>query len=283
MTISSTEPFFDWYQTTLFADTVHIDPEPQISVLAQELGSVVRDDARGMHGFSTTTILRGVEGEVLARIFHGGQAWASVQGSGAVSGRVAEVTRQHWPRQRVSRVDSAMDWAGEDAWETLKGCALALADQKNLKVSYEGDWHRGEEGRTFYVGSRKSSVFMRCYEKGIKEGSEYDQTWVRTELVVRPKKDAARKAVFMEPGEFWGMSVWGREMFQRLMSTDVDRVVMRPAMAGDDSRALDVLCAQYGNVLTRKRNQLGSDKKLGRYLMAKIAEGRRLDSLKKAV
>lgn len=279
MKISPSAPFFDWYQATVFADTVHIDPEPEIAVLATELGSVSRDDARGMHGFSTTTILRAAEGEVLARILHGGQAWASIQGSGAVSGRVAEVLRTHMPDHWVTRADSAMDWNGEKAWKKLKRVALKVADQRNLTVSYEGDWHRGIEGRTLYVGSRKSPVFMRCYEKGIKEGPEHDQTWVRTELVVRPQKQSRLRAVLMEPEEFWGMSIWAKEMYAKLTSTGVDRVVMRHSMPGDDARALDVLCSQYANVLIRKRQRMKTDEDFGAYILSKCNQAR-LDSLK---
>ena len=52
---------------------------------------------------------------------------------------------------------------------------------RNPEINKLGDWKRiNGKGLTFTVGNRESSKFLRCYERGKKEGdslSLVDTTW----------------------------------------------------------------------------------------------------------
>lgn len=259
---------FDWYSATVRDDSVRVPA--LVEVLSLDLAASAVDDGPGRFGYASETILRGDAGDVLARVWHGGrQLWPSVHGSGSSAPGVAASLRAHWTH-KVTRCDSAQDYDGEDAWERIYPVALALADERHLRVSQAGDWHRGIDGRTLYIGSRKSPVFARIYEKGKQLG--VSSTWVRVELQVRPNRDTGLRVAQMEPEEVWGLSIWARELLGRLEGVDVPRVVMRTGSQGDDGRALGTLIHQYGAVISRLRGRLGSDEAVGLYLMEAIAQ-----------
>ena len=64
-----------------------------------------------------------------------------------------------------SRVDAAIDWFEDGLFDTLAHAFKLFAIQNRLGVSTPGDWERGE-GRTLYIGSRNSPLYVRLYEKG---------------------------------------------------------------------------------------------------------------------
>lgn len=260
---------FDWYQATILDNSVALSPlETVNSRVASELGSVDLEVNGGRWGYASEAVWRGADGEVVARMMYGGnQPWPNAWASGSASPAFADLLRASW-NHRVSRVDSAIDWDGEGAWDRLCAIALELADERRLAVSQAGDWHRCEAGRTLYVGSRSSRVYMRLYEKGIQLGGS--PNWVRAELQVRPMRDTRYRVAGMSAEDVWGLSVWSVEMLRRLTGAEVERVVMKTGGAGDDARALETIKHQYGGVLGRLRARLGSDEAVGRYLMQAI-------------
>ena len=56
--------------------------------------------------------------------------------------------RDHLPDHGVSRADVAEDYTFPGAWDCIVSTALKLADELGIQVHHEGDWHRGEKGRT---------------------------------------------------------------------------------------------------------------------------------------
>lgn len=265
----------DWYQGTVVDDRVG-GPfgERLTDALGSSLAAADSSHGHGRWGYAQEDTLRDAEGTVLARVLHGGrQGWPSVQGSGAAAPLVAEVLRAEWSHW-VTRADVADDRAGEGAWEALYGPLLALADRRHLAVSQAGDWHRGEAGRTLYVGSRSSTVFLRLYEKGkqlLGLGQEADETACRVELVVRPTKLVRREAAAWSPEQMWGAAEWSKEAAALLAGLEVERVPMHEWRPGDDERALRALVRQYGGTLARLRTRLGSDAAVGEWLLARVS------------
>lgn len=261
---------WDWYQATVWDDRVG---GPNGGVLTEALrhglGLQVPDAGAGRWGFGQEDVLRNSDGEVVVRVLHGGrQAWPSVQGSGEHSEAVCEALRADW-RHWVTRADAADDRVGPGAWEALYGPLIAFADERGLTISQAGDWHRGEAGRTLYVGSRKSPSFIRLYEKGKQLG--LDPTWVRCELQVRPSKKARSAVASMTPEELWGTARWTRDVLALLQGIDVPRVRMAERRPGDDERALRAMLAQYGATLGRLYVRTGSEEAFARYLLERIA------------
>lgn len=266
---------FDWYQATVVDDRVGGACQ---GVLVDELAVVLAatsvDPGPGRWGYGQEDILRDGQGQVVARVLSGGrQPWASVQGSGAMAPAVAEALRGGW-RHWVTRMDVADDREAPGAWETLYQPLLGLADQKRLSVSQAGDWHRGEDGRTLYVGSRKSAVFVRLYEKGKQVRSvqpDASVDWVRLELQVRPSKLVRLQAAGWTPEQAWGAAEWTRDVLDQVSGLDVPRVRMSEWQPGDDARALNTLLRQYGSTLMRLYQRLGTEEALGQYLVERIA------------
>jgi hypothetical protein len=267
---------FDWYAATI-ADSPQNVLDGLVSAWPGE--AVGLEAVRPMHGYTHATEVLGRSG-VLAKVLYGGpngapNAWAS----GEDTGPFVEAVRKRWGGggHYVTRFDAAEDFQKVGAFDQLYQVALARADADRLKVNQSGDWHRLIDGRTTYVGSKKSPVFVRLYEKGkqmrqqVASGAELiSADWVRMEVQVRPQKDARMVAASASPVEAWGFSAWTRKLCADVFEADVPRVEMHVYRAGDDERALQFMCRQYGPMLGRLCGDLGDWKTVGMQIGSEI-------------
>lgn len=283
---------FDWYQATISED-----PQVLVDTLADNLrGEVVQ--GRAMYGYEHGWEIRTPE-RTVARVLSGGRngrpnAWAS----GDDTDEFVPLVRSLWPAtHHVTRMDAAQDFRGAGAWDRLQTVCLKHADDLHLKVNQAGDWYRGEDGRTLYVGSKKSPVFLRLYEKGKQlssihrsegtppsaraDGSAmglgqiedpFDPDWVRIEVVVRPSKEVRDHAARVEPEEAWGFSRWTQGVLTDAMGTDVPAVSMRTWRQPDDERAMQFAVRQYGATFERLAAEAGGWSALGEQLGQMHAE-----------
>lgn len=252
---------FDWYAATL-----EISPHQLLDGLRGGLGAEVREMKRGMHGYRQGfELLR--DGCVVARALAGGtnvHPHAFASGEDAVE--FARIVRANWPDHRVTRMDTAVDFDGAGDWERVTALALELADELGLKVGHAGDWHRGEDGRTLYIGSRKSAVFLRIYEKGKQLPESGRPNWVRCEVVVRPEGDSRLAAAASTATAAWGYAAWTQEFARRLLGVDVERVAISLRRPADDEKAMETVMEQYWRVFERQAGVHGGWEGLGREL-----------------
>jgi len=290
-TVPTFTPIFDWY-----AASINAGVDSLRDVLARELrGSAsVEDGAR--HGFHNREVIRDRDGRVVATLLHGGNgdiphAFASSD----TAHEFAEVIRRYWPdRHKVSRMDAALDFDGPGTWSTLLAVCQGVADGSEypgdtrkrvgkIRTNQMGDWFHGQHGRTFYLGSFKSAVLARLYEKGIqlreeaaKRGlsrtDDFTDDAVRLEVQVRPDGDAKRLAARATPRDVFGYSDWSRELLRRIDGTDVHRVHIKERRDSDHERALQWMVKQYGSHLLQELMIHGSWAAVGESL------GRRIDS-----
>ena len=244
---------FDWY-----AATIEASPEDVLTVLSTMLGGdAVRTN--GFHGYEMGYEIRSKYG-IVARALVGGKngnphAWAS----GENTEEFVYAVRGHWPADhRVTRLDSAEDFQEPGAWDKLSRAALSVADDLNLKVMHAGDFHRGKDGRTLYIGSRKSDSFVRVYEKGKQVlrddpdlAGSVSPDWVRVELQLRPLKGARRRAAGASPLDAWGYTSTGRAVAERVLGQVPPFLAMTGDRKTEDERAFRWLCKQYGKVVAR--------------------------------
>jgi len=132
-----------------------------------------------------------------AGLFDGGTRVATVQWAigrdplvivpGSRSGKVATWLQGRYEHQ-CSRKDAALDFTDEAAFDSVAKMALQLAEGYATQTSCRGDWLTpgSPQGRTLYVGSMKSSLFVRIYEHAKCHG-EGDVT-CRVEVEVKPDK-----------------------------------------------------------------------------------------------
>lgn len=254
---------FDWYSAT-----VETPAERLIEALAVGLGADVHD-ATPMHGYERGYELRSAAGTV-ARVLAGGNggkphAW----GSGAAAETFAALVRDLWGADHeVTRLDSRMDFGGvndeETIWDGLYAACVDLAADRGLKTSLAGDYLGKTGGRTLYIGSRKSNVYVRLYEKGkqmqnqaVKPGEVSPLDWVRMEVQVRPKGEARVAAASVDPVDAWGFAVWTQELASRVADLDAARTPVHVMKATEDERAYQWMIKQYGPALERLAAERG--------------------------
>lgn len=212
---------------------------------------------------SSTTL--SVDRETHAKVLHGGtNPHPNVTATGDHGQALATTLRTLFPDHRVSRCDIAIDMRGQ-----------GLFDEVVAHMGNVGRGHRlkGErilpddldDGTTYYLGSRKSPLRVRCYEKGKQlyklTGDEVWKQffdWTRLELQVRPEKDFKSRAATMAARDFWGCSHWTRELVEGVLGMSPEPVTMKPTRIADQERAMRALASQYGSTIRRQIDRLGS-------------------------
>lgn len=202
----------------------------------------------------------------------GARVWASASGDRAPD--FAGLVRSEFSDHNLLRADVAIDYCEEGAWDSLYSLGLQTADLYNLKVTHVGDYHREQDGRTLYIGSRKSAAMERIYEKGKQTGG--DPNYVRAELELKPQNARAKQVyAHATPEQMWHATKWTQHVIKVLTGSEG----MQPAPPGtirnltDDERALDFMARQYGNILRRKLEAVGGDiHSFGLFVSQLIAE-----------
>lgn len=263
---------FDWYTASIGAA-----PDDVIGCLQASFDLSEVRPSTPKNGYERAYLV--ARGEtVLARVQYGGSAvgarvWANASGDQAPE--FAEVVRRNFNGHRLLRADVAIDYDEEGAWDSLAGLAIQTADAYGLKVKHVGDFHREQDGRTIYIGSRTSAAMQRLYEKGKQLGRS--PNWVRQELELKPQNENAKVLYgLVSPEEMYQATKWTQHIWEVLNGPSA---AVRPAAAGsirkqsDDERALEFMAKQYGNVLRRLLEAKGGDlESFGAYLAGLVAK-----------
>jgi len=134
--------------------------------------------------------------------------------------RLAPALQKAFPGARLSRADAALDWSQAGLWDALHRMAKTLA-RGNVKLggvrTIESD-----TGRTFYLGSRTSTVSLRVYEKdreraakGVIDAADIDPDLIRIEWTFRPQSKSKAGMAKLSPGQMIRTSVWARDFMAR--------------------------------------------------------------------
>lgn len=236
-------------------------------------------EGRGFHLFGHRLAFKDDTGNEVGAVHWGGAHGerSMLEVKGERSPEVVERLRSLFPH-RVTRGDACADFDAPGAWNRLLRPILAVKRRRKLIGRRDGDWDHPELGRTQYVGSPKSVVMLRLYEKG--KQPEYRhlsrENWVRAEVQVRPSEPAAKEQfAHLSALEFWGASEWSRELAGELLGAHVD-----PHAAGTVYRlsqrdaALRWMCKQYGAHLLTLAEDLGSWECVGLTLRELLQEAR---------
>lgn len=232
---------FDWYTCSVEADVGdvvrHLETELQADVLP----------CRGNPRYDQSWELK--VGDARRCVVSWGRNYAGtvlIETTGYQARMVVPVIRKRWPRHNVARVDVAVD--GFDGQPFLEVAAVAIDEAKlwSVGTSLEGDWVKGEKGRTLYVGSRKSDRHVCIYEKGKEQGTL--DHWTRFELRVRPQAGEKGNFAAMTPHQILALHRFTRDALSRLQ-WDVAMASPEAAPAArvrrDVHRARQALARQY--------------------------------------
>lgn len=281
---------FDWYAATILDSAQRV-----VDVLSAQLGASVIPDT-GRHGYESGVLLKDANGDLLATVYYGGSfEWPHAFASSDQTDAFVDVVRSNWPNDhRVTRMDTALDFDnGPSTFSELFDLCQTIADgvrvegdtrrrASKIKTRNVGDWTRGEDGRTYYLGSPKSAVFIRLYEKGIQLTQDFEirgtprtdisRNLVRLEVVVRPDKEAKTRAASGAPREAFGYADWTRELLRRVDGSGVKRVHIRERRLSDHERAFRWMLKQYRSHLITAAEEAGGWEALGLALERRIMD-----------
>lgn len=190
-----------------------------------------------------------------------GKRWLSVRSGGSnghpfveckgyLSPIVAGLLRSSH-RHRPSRIDVAEDRICE--FDQVEAFTRSLAKKYGLRWEPAGDWVTADGGRTIYLGSRKSQVFLRIYEKGLKYAQEMGLTvtdelrhWVRFELEFKPQKRKAKDlASAITPPQMWGSTTWTNRLAKEVLTMGSEATNIQERRESNRDRALRFMARQY--------------------------------------
>lgn len=172
----------------------------------------------------------------------------------------------------VTRIDVAEDMNEEGLFDELRGRLMSIASKERLKTSVAGDWltDNALDGRTMYLGSPKSSMRVRLYEKGKQLANElfisrgfqppkdFPIHWVRLEAQCRPKNQQRILAATAELTDIWGYAKWTQTVADDVLSLSVPRVRADIWKKSHDEQVFEWVARQYGNFLVRQFEKFGS-------------------------
>jgi DNA relaxase NicK len=168
---------------------------------------------------------------------------------------------------RPARIDVAEDRNAKGLFHRLHRLSKRIAKRYGIQWRPDGDWGTPDAGRTIYLGSRSSQVFLRIYEKGIKYARELGipltdelRNWVRIEVEFKPQNPTARNiARTIEPAAIWGTAAWLADFAQEAFAMEAERVNINQRRESDQQRALRFMGSQYGSHLQALLNDLDGD------------------------
>lgn len=250
---------WDWYQASVPERPDRIVDAVCASLCHPEVG-----EGRGLHGYAKRTdILDG--GRPFASVLSGGSngipnAWSSGETAPAFAGLV----RREFPQHRVTRFDACQDFREDGAFDKVAPVLLGLADDSALKVTHAGDWHRAQDGRTLYLGSRKSACQVRWYEKGKQMRAQTMAVygvempdWCRLEVQVRPHGSQRLEAALTSPDAAWGFSRWSPRVLKAVIDMEVRRVAPSTFRQPEYRQSYQHMIRQYAGVLQRIYDDVG--------------------------
>lgn len=121
--------------------------------------------------------------------------------------RLYDFLHNYAPTAKITRCDLAHDffngeYTPDQALIDWEDGLFTARHTKPVAECVGSDWlaYTGK-GKTFYVGSRKSSKYCRVYEKG-KELGDVNSEWVRFELELKCKDIVIPHDILLNPGQY---------------------------------------------------------------------------------
>jgi DNA relaxase NicK len=261
------EAHFDWYRATVPAHPALILDRVQEAI---EAGGArcTRTTGKGRFNYHELTSVC-VEDEAVVKVLHGGpNGHPNVESSGSNAPALAGFLRDVWPEHSLTRGDVALDLQADGLFNSMVRTIGVYADRYRLKCTSVIN-RDPAKGDTYYLGSRSSAVFVRCYEKGKQlQSVQHDgrslglDDWVRLELECKPLKPFRGGAAKLEPAQFWGLSEWTMELAKEVAAMDVKPIKMRPQVVADHERAMRFLASQYGPTILRQLERCDGNKQV---------------------
>lgn len=276
---------FDWYAATLPG----VSPTDALDVIKSGMGHTVEEGRRRL-GYAQCFHVLNAGGDKVAEVLCGSVGKNHLETHACATSdnapQFASVLRGAFPEHRVTRFDAAEDLDEPGAFVKLTDTMGEVATAHRVK----GLWIKPDdpgEGATYYLGGKSSSVTCRCYQKGLQMRKDIhpalrpsiSEHWARLEVQVRPPKMLGKAlAATLTPEQAWGFAAWSQDLILAAHKLNVEKIQglgWKPQT--DDEITLDWLCRQYGPLLGRMVEDLGSWDCVGLTIGDRIAELARIE------
>lgn len=300
------EPSFDWYQCTVFVSPLDKSGPRVLGCFCPEDVTFPLDYFEAVEevafAYGGDVDIRSVPARNgwrhAVQLHHGPHVYCTIsmqnsatvkkcfnlQFTGSDSTRGAEIARRLFPGHSVTRVDVAIDACFSPSSSGLStGVVLAacvdVAVSHQLSTTMLGDWSgRDQSGRTLYIGSAKSALRARVYEKGRQPDTlPADPDWLRFELVYRPKGQALRQqASILTPYDIAAsfpafyeiVKTYYHDLGDLAIPVQLSETYDRHNL--DVDRALEHMFTQYGKSLRAKCETFDTNHSFCDWFMAKL-------------
>lgn len=244
---------WDWTQTT------HPRDERIVNQIVRAMGGAVVTPGKGMQGWPMSVVSYDADGFKIGTVYFGGaRDDVHVQ---ATSG-VADVVRplvNALPEARTARVDTRVD-----TLLSFERCAAVL---EAASMTYGSDIteynkrNRGEsKGRTVYLGSPRSRIYVRLYEKWLQAPGEYADGTNRVEVQLRPSSREKGDVSAWDRGQTFCASRVTRDLAERLGAAYAPEASLRVGRGRPDlERSMSSMGTQYGKQFLRFMELSGGD------------------------
>lgn len=260
---------WDWYQVT-----IHLSELDSLMLVLERFYPLCDwQITTPQNGYQNARALVLGDRKLLICNYGGNGGTANIVSTSEDSRQFYDALQSWGGSYRPTRVDSCIDWDEEGLFNALSASLISFALDNDLKLSQLGDWQRGKS-RTLYIGSPKSPVQLRLYEKGYQlDGQETNNpNWVRLEVQIRPAKERRSTVSKWTPADCF-CAGWVALAVERFFivagKSKPIGVINRPS---DKERQRAWIAKQAANILMAWRDECGSDEALGVALVAKIRE-----------
>lgn len=258
---------FDWYELTVDG----VDDGRVATAIALALGARI-SRGKGRNGYASCEVVERDE-VVLAQVYGRSSRAGEVHvvTSSESCDEVVPLVRRLYPVHRVSRADSAVDFAADFAVLDARAMDLAASRSVSHRLIVDSDG-----GATRYLGAPSSELRVRVYRKTEQlralhpeRAHEIPDGIVRVELQARPGKRAVKEqAATLDAGEFWGLGRWTKELAGGLLDFDAPRVPTHFRRPTDWARAVHFLGVQYRPMVEARAALVGVDQARAEVLAA---------------
>lgn len=162
----------------------------------------------------------------------------------------------------VTRADVALDFKGKTIFDKLKDKMISYAKVKGIDhLNTHGDWINCVKGRTLYVGSKKSEIQFRLYEKSEEQWEKgnlaYPADMVRLEVQMRPTKRQRIVIKELTPTAVLAINRNVSGLYGELVSTAIEPISVPKQPDKTDIEKLNYAIDQYYNIIDRIRADIG--------------------------
>ena len=226
--------------------------------LVSTLGGAIAVPGKGLQGWRESLQVFDIDGYKLGQVYFGGERTdVHVVSTSSAAHRTRRLMVGMYGA-KTSRVDTRVDTLL--SYEDLEGLLRTAAGLKAQLRFVQSEQGGQSKGRTMYVGSPKSSLQIRLYEKWLESPGQYAEGTNRVEVQLRPPSRAKAAVSAWSAADTFCASELSRRV-AGLLGTDIAHPATLQKQRGtpDLERALQSMSNQYRPSVERWLKATGGD------------------------